>query len=285
VSDSSPGKENGNDAELAAAYLIAEAKRLASVKADQGRRSSASLAALGSPTLAELGPALRTLVERRVYRVPDAVVRALLDWTHGFPVELLTHVPAPGVVLALQARGQRCVSLLPPDTTTAPFPDGFEFALHDLCHLEKFCDKAHHLGQVGFFASLAGIEHCDAWRRAESTLDPTFIADRERVGADMNGSSVYLFAVLKMRLKMAARRSLARREGVPPRESGPLSPGESRAFDELSAELYRCLGLEGALECAAFAVSARRDDISAATLLEQEFAARGRSALTSSAVS
>jgi hypothetical protein len=283
VSDSSSGSQGGNDPERAAAFLIAEAKRLASVKADQGKRSSASLAALGSPTLAELGPALRTLIERRVYRVPDPVVRALIAWTRGFPVELLTHVPAPGVVLALQARGRRCVSLLPAGTTTAPFPDGFEFALHDLCHLEKFCDDTHHLGQVGFFASLAELEHCDAWRHAESTLDATFVADRERVGADMNGSSVYLFAVLKMRLKMAARRSLARREGVPPRESGPLSPGESRAFDELSAEFYRCLGLEGALARAAFTVSARRDDITAATLLDEEFVARGRSALRSRA--
>jgi hypothetical protein len=222
------------------------------------------------------------LVERRVYRVPDAVVRALLTWSRGFPVELLTHVPAARVVLALQARGQRCVSLLPPGVATTPFPDGFEFALHDLCHLEKFCDRQHHLGQIGFFASLADLERSERWKQAESTLDATFIADRERVGADTNGSSVYLFAVLKMRLKMAARRSLARHEGTQPRESGPLSPGELRAFEELSAEFYRCLGLEGALERAAFTVSARRDDIDAATLLDREFTARGRSALAAS---
>lgn len=266
-------------AERAAAYLLAEAQRIASVRSNQGKRSAASLAALGEPRVGELGPALRTLVERRIYRVPDAVVRALLALSAGFPAELYEHVPEPRDVLALQARGQRCVSLLGPDTPTRPFADGFEFALHDLCHLDKFANAEHHLGQVGFFASLLALARCDAWIAVESSLDATFENDRDRVGADTNGSSVYLFAVLKMRLKMAARRSLARDAGVTPREGGPLTPAEEARFHALGAELYRCLELRGELARAAHVVSARRDDANAAALLAAEFEARGRAVL------
>jgi hypothetical protein len=266
-------------AERAAAYLLAEAQRIASVRSDQGQRSPASLAGLGNPRCDALGPALRVLVERRVYRVPEAVVRALLALRGGFPAELYEHVPEPRAVLALQARGRRCVSLLAPDTPAHPFPDGFEFALHDLCHLEKFADAAHHAGQVGFFASLLSLAECSAWSAVEASLDETFASDRDRIAADTNGSSVYLFAVLKMRLKMAARRSLARDERVPPPEGGPLSAEEEARFLALSAELYRCLGLKGALERAAHVVSSRRDDAASATLLAAEFEARGRAAL------
>lgn len=263
-------------AERAAAYLLQEAQRIASVRSDQGRRSAASLARLGDPRCDELGPALRSLVERRVYRVPDAVVRALLALRGGFPAELYDHVPEPRAVLALQARGRRCVSLLAPETPAHPFPDGFEFALHDLCHLEKFANAEHHAGQVGFFASLLELADCSEWTAVERSLDATFASDRDRVGADTNGSSVYLFAVLKMRLKMAARRSLAREQGVRAREGGPLSTEEEARFHELGAELYRCLDLRGALERAAHVVSARRDDAAAAALLAAEFDARGR---------
>jgi hypothetical protein len=271
------------DAERAAAYLLAEAQRIASVRFDQGKRSAASLAALGEPRADELGPALHTLVARRVYRVPDAVVRALLALRDGFPAELYQHVPEARAVLALQARGRRCVSLLAREISAHPFPDGFEFALHDLCHLEKFANAEHHAGQVGFFASLLELADCKAWTAVEDSLDATFGSDRDRVGADTNGSSVYLFAVLKMRLKMAARRSLARERGVAPREGGPLTPEEEARFHELGFELYRCLGLRGALEHAAHVVSARRDDAAAAALLAAEFDARGRAVLAGSA--
>jgi hypothetical protein len=266
-------------AERAAAYLLAEAQRIASVRSDQGKRSSASLAGLGNPRCDALGPAMRMLVERRVYRVPEAVVRALLALRDGFPAELYDHVPEPRAVLALQARGRRCVSLLAPETPAHPFPDGFEFALHDLCHLEKFADAEHHAGQVGFFTSLLALAENKTWAAIEDSLDPTFASDRDRIGADTNGSSVYLFAVLKMRLKMAARRSLARDQRVAPPEGGPLSAEEEARFLTLSAALYRCLGLEGALERAAHVVSSRRDDAVSAALLAAEFEARGRAAL------
>lgn len=275
----SPADAAAAAAERAAAFLLAEAQRIASVRAYQGRRSAASLAALGDPRCDELGPALRALVERRVYRVPDPVVRALLALRNGFPAELYDHVPEPRHVLALQARGRRCVSLLTAETPAHPFADGFEFALHDLCHLEKFANAEHHAGQVGFFASLLELARCDAWTSVEASLDTTFRSDRDRIGADTNGSSVYLFAVLKMRLKMAARRSLAREAGVAPREGGPLSPAEEARFHELGAKLYRCLGLRGEIEHAAHVVSARRDDHGAQALIAAEFEARGRALL------
>jgi hypothetical protein len=58
-------------------------------------------------------------------------------------------------VLALQARGRRCVCLLDDAAALAHgdprHRDGLAFALHDLCHLEKFVAPEHHAGQVGFF--------------------------------------------------------------------------------------------------------------------------------------
>jgi hypothetical protein len=145
--------------------------------------------------------------------------------------------------------------------------------LHDLCHLAKFSDPAHYQEQVGFFRALkAGFEH-PRWQAEQLTLDPEWRQARDRVCADMNGSCVYLFAVLKMKLKMAARRRLAARFGRPARTSGPLSPEEEREYGELLAVFLRALGLDGELYAAAVRASARRDSLEAATLLCRHFAA------------
>jgi hypothetical protein len=198
------------------------------------------------------------------------VAVGLVAWSRGErDVELLTHVPAPRHVLALQAEGRRCVSLLPDGAKE----DGLEFALHDLCHLEKFVDPAYHAEQVGFFTRLLAAMAEEGWRRLDARFDGAWRSDVEHVAADMNGSAIFLFAALKMKLKMAVRRELALREGRPPPVGGPLNPAEASAFEATLAELLALLGMTGDVHEAARAVSTKRDAEEAATALAAWFAA------------
>jgi hypothetical protein len=90
---------------------------------------------------------------------------------------------------------------------------------------------------------------------------------------------VYLFALLKMKLKMAARRRYARLAGLAPRVSGMLDAGEQAVFEELEELLYTSLGFDAVLRNAARETSARRDAIAAAAVVASEFRARGRAVL------
>lgn len=217
-----------------------------------------------------------------MYRVPERAVRALLRWAAGLDVEVRHDIPSAAHLLALQARGRRSVSLLPDGTLPPDGSSGFEFAVHDLCHLEKFAASPHYVEQVGFFWSLERTFAASAWRAREVELDATWQDDRNRVAADINGSSVYLFAVLKMKLKMAARRLHARRKGVAPPDRGPLEPAELATFETLETTLYDCFAWDDPLRAAAQSTSARRDNPAAAQRLAQAFELRGRAVLSHS---
>jgi hypothetical protein len=258
------------DSERAAAYVIERARRLMGSRSNQGRRTK--------PLPRAETPALAHLSEHRLCKVPERAVDALFEWARGLDVELRDDVPPPSHLLSLQARGKRCVSLLP-ESEVHSGAAGFEFVIHDLCHLGKLLDPSHHVEQVGYFASLERLFATPSWRGVEARLDATWLEDRNRLGADMNGSSVYLFVVLKMKLKMAARRALARSEGRPPPTSGALDGAELALFSELEAVLYDALGLHGQLCDAARRVSARRDDESSAILVRGYFEAVGRAVL------
>ncbi|HKQ68239.1 MAG TPA: hypothetical protein VJT73_02820 [Polyangiaceae bacterium] len=220
-------------------------------------------------------PALRFVAEERLHRIPAAVARALVTWANGFPVELLTFVPSPAYVLALQASGRRCVSLLEDGVPTAPHRGSLDFALHDLCHLDKFADPEDHLGQVGFFACLHALVQQPCWAAFENEYDHTFVADWHHVAADMNGSAVFLFAALKMKLKMAVRRRLGSNRGGPTIEHGPLTAAELSAYRTALDEILSMLGFEPALADAAHVTSTRRDDPAAALRLQRFFEERG----------
>jgi len=194
-------------AETTAAFLIERVRAARGALWDEGRGRVAA----GAPPS---GPALRTFAERRVRGVPEAVVRGLFAWDRGErPVDLLFEVPAARRLLALQARGRRCVCLLEDAAARAHgdprHPDGLSFALHDLCHLEKFVGPEHHAGQVGFFRLVERALAAPALIALERDLDDTWRADRDYVIADMNGSAVFLFAALKMKLKLAVGRRAA----------------------------------------------------------------------------
>jgi hypothetical protein len=197
-----------SDAETTAAFLLDRVRTARGSLWDEGRGRVV-------PPAPPSGPALCTFAERRVRGVPEDVVRGLFAWDRGQrPVDLLFDVPSARQVLAMQARGRRCVCILEDAAALAHgdprHPDGLTFALHDLCHLEKFVTPEHHAGQVGFFRIVQRALEAPAMRALDDALDDTWRADRDYIIADMNGSAVFLFVALKTRLLLAAgRRSAA----------------------------------------------------------------------------
>lgn len=265
------GSEPSNSqAERACEYVIAKVRAASGHLFHQGARRPALPCASTSPLA-------KRMAEQRFHRVPTSVARALIAWADGFPVELLTSVPTARHVLGLQARGARCVSLLGDGVPTSPHADALAFVLHDLCHLDKFMAPVHHVGQVGFFASLHALTNRAEWASGfESNFDEAFRRDWQHIAADMNGSAVFLFAALKMKLKMAVRRGIAFERGVPPPSGGPLTTEESRAYDNRLNEFLEMFEFAPDVLLAARSTSTRRDDPRSALRLLEHFKDVGR---------
>jgi hypothetical protein len=246
-----------SDAETTAAFLLGRVRAARGALWDEGH---ARVTARAAPS----GPALRVFAARRVRGVPEDVVRGLFAWDRGArPVDLLSEIPTAEGVLARQARGRRCVCLLDDDDARAHgdprHPDGLTFALHDLCHLEKFVAPEHHAGQVGFFRAVARALGTPAVHALERDLDDTWRAERDYVISDMNGSAVFLFAALKMKMNMAVRRRLARQRGGPAPTRGPLDADERGAVEPALEILFEAMELPADLRESAREVSTRRD--------------------------
>jgi hypothetical protein len=253
-----------SDAETAAAFVLERVRTARGRLADEGPHPAEG-------PLPDT-PALRVVATRRLRGLSAPARQALLGWGRGErPVDLSRRVPGPDEVLHHQAGGRRFVSLVEDAQALAHgdprHPDGLSFALHDLCHLEKFAAPEHHRGQVGFFRAMARALADPAMRALEESFDRTWRLDRDYVIADMNGSAVFLFSVLKMRVNMAVRRRLAAARGLPPPTSGALDPDERAALLPALTTLCRALGLPAELEPAALSVNARRDHPADARLL------------------
>lgn len=234
----------------------------------------------------ELTPHARLFAEHRLLGIEDAVATALVAWARGErDVELGFAVPAARALLALQARGKRCVTLLDDDAQAAPHADGLAFAAHDLCHLEKFVDPATHLAQVGFFARMHEAMDRTTWRDLAARLDDTWARDGEHVIADMNGSPVFLVAALKMKLKMASRRALAQARGAVAPSRGPLDDAESRFYGEALAMLLDAWCMHGVERDAAMRVDATRAHREDARVVLAYFERLGGEALAHSVAS
>ena len=91
----------------------------------------------------------------------------------------------------------------------------------------------------------------------------------------MNGSAVFLFAALKMKLNMAVRRRRERERGVVVR-SGGLNAEERAAAAPALDVLVRSMGLPDDVRDAALAVSPRRDHPADARRLLDYFEAEAR---------
>jgi hypothetical protein len=178
-------------------------------------------------------------------------------------------------VLALQAAGRRCVSLLNDDAQAAPHADGLAFAVHDLCHLEKFSDPEHYEGQVGFSALVDEAMGSPGWAQLEEGLDALWAAERDHVIADMNGSPVFLLLALKSKLKIATRRRLSRGRGEERAASGPMDAEERRAWEDAQGALLALLDLRGPVGEAARALSERGGAPGAEEVLADHFRALG----------
>ena len=259
------------DAETTAAFLLERVRATRGAMWDQGAR-----VVIERPA----GEALRVFATRRVRGIPEPVARGLLAWARGQrPARLTERVPSAREILRRQSEGQRPVSLVADEAARAHgdprHPDGLSFALHDLCHLEKFVAPEHHRGQIGFFRAVDRALDDPALAALEAGFDQQWRADRDYVIADMNGSPVFLFALLKMKLNMAVRRRLAAQRGRPAPTAGPLDDGERAAVRPALATLFTALGMPEELQPAAFAVSARRDSPQHARRLLAFFEAAG----------
>lgn len=252
-----------------ARYLLDRTRAQKGARWDQGARRDGWAVPGDAPT------EVATFGQRRVCGVPDEVARGLLAWwADGRPAVVTTGIPTALDVLALQARGARFVSLVEDAQAAAHgdprHPDGLSFALHDLCHLEKFVDPAYHDGQRGFFRACLRLVGDGAWQVIDAGFDAEWQRDRDYVFADMNGSAIFLFAALKMKLAMAARRQ----RGGP--RLGAVTAEERASSAPLYEALFAGLGLPPELRADAHAVSARRDAPDAAARLLAFFEHTGR---------
>ncbi len=196
---------------LACVYVARGALRLAGKRWLQGRRRPAL------PWTRDL-PEVRLLAERQVFRVEAQVAAGLVHWAHGRRKLLaLFEIPQARQVLAWQAQGMRCVSLLPDGSETGLQASTLEFALHDLCHAEKFFDPAHHVGQVGWSAMLDAALDRPEWQTMIRGFDETWPAELDHAAADMNGSPLFLFSALRRKVELATMR--AGRERMQAREA------------------------------------------------------------------
>jgi hypothetical protein len=216
---------------------------------------------------------VRLFALQRVRSVPESAARGLVEAAHGRrPLHVLERLVDPKELLAMQARGERCVSILSDEQTADPL----DFAIHDLCHLEKFVDENSYAGQVGFFSSV----HRGNVEERFSHLDEKWKKDLEHVVADMNGSPVFLFAALKMKLKMAARREVARVRGTPENVGGALDADEEKMFEDLEEQLFDAIAFPAEGRQSGRAVSAKRDSPPDAMWLQNYFTTLGERALS-----
>ena len=195
-------------------------------------------------------PVVRMVAERHLRRLRALEARALIGWVEGHRRAVLARrVLAPREIVRLQARGQRCVSLV------LDAPDALSFVRHDLRHLERFFEAPHHRAQVGFFRMIDRAQDGSEWRAFDRHFDAQWSADRDSVLADMNGAPLFLWGCLKMRLKMAVRRAVPR--GGPRPTEGPLDEFEQAAYAVALEELLDLLDLRGEVREAARRIQAR----------------------------
>ena len=151
-------------------------------------------------------------------------------------------------MLALQTAGRRCVSLLedrsPSPTATPATPTACRSPSTTSATWRSSWPPNTTAGQVGFFRSVARAFDTPAFTELERHFDPTWRADRDYVIADMNGSAIFLFAALKMKLNMAIRRQLAANNGRPAPASGPLDDKERAALGPALLTLIEAMGLD-----------------------------------------
>ena len=189
-----------NPGALACTFVLRGAMRTADRRWRQGLRHPPLPVSLDDFAVA-------TLSERHVFRVQEQVAACLNAWAHGQRrLSVRFEIPPPLDLLAYQARGERIVSLLPDGVPTGHEASNFEFALHDLCHAEKFFAPEHFFGQVGLFSTLFEAAQGAQWSALTGDFDAAWPAEFHHVASDMNGSPLFLYAALRRKVMNAAER-------------------------------------------------------------------------------
>lgn len=134
--------------------------------------------------------------------IPESVQRSLERWSQGeYQLQLLFHEPRMEDVMALQARGQRCISLMIQRNQILDYEhdgrDFLSFLIHDLIHADHLMrDPQAFARQVKFSRWLESI-----WSRVgEALREERWSSQRVRleyVSADMNSHIVHLLKTLK----------------------------------------------------------------------------------------
>jgi len=201
-------------------------------------------------------PSVGVVARKRLLKVKEAHALALSAWSVGLTsAEIRDSLFTVDEIIRLQAEGRRVVSLLP-DSGESDEP--LEVVLHDLKHMYKFFAPEHHRAQVGYFRLVARAhDKTQELALFDAELDDTWRSQRDYAVADMNGSPLFLFGYLKMRLKMAVRRKLARDVGRRAPTGGQLRSDELKAYARFLERLLDLLELRGEPREAARRLTAR----------------------------
>ncbi|GEM_PF-1685692 len=134
--------------------------------------------------------------------IPLAVARSLRFWEAGlYPLQLLTTIPEPEDVLVMQARGQRCLSMLIEEGQigglTEDGRDALGFIVHDLIHADHFfADQEKAQAQVHFCQKLLRTLELPQIQ-SMLTTDPVFKKEFHYLMSDMNSVPLHLLKTLK----------------------------------------------------------------------------------------
>lgn len=166
--------------------------------------------------------------------LPRLVNESLCAWFAGArsPI-LMFDMPSVAAVLRMMGRGLRVVTTLiqPIEALRNIYIDAYEpyerrcnlsFTIHDLQHLERFCDASFYAEQVGFFSVMGrhvlhanDLEAVDYTTHFSELCDgPSFAADVDHVLADMNACCLHMLQFLKAKWIAAFKRSL----GIAPKD-------------------------------------------------------------------
>ena len=238
---------------------------------------------------------------------------AMVGWCDGQrPLVLLHHIPSPNEVLKQQAHGNRvCTLFLQPEQLSSlhvsplAYMDGnhnhardaLDFLVHDLSHIELFCESTTYLEQIGFFNCIHSLDptHMGKPYRFFKTfanmkvLWPQF----QYVFSDMNCHSTHLLAYLKakwlmhdeQRMLLLGKRTTAESATeVATEETAEVKdtegPREKMGFREGWPLMMATMGMEGiALEGANLLCGGTKMTMLHGEAIRDFFRARGRQVL------
>ena len=161
-------------------------------------------------------------VNLRLRGIKPSTNNAMIGWFENKrPLVLLHHIPSPNEVLKQQAFGKRVITLFLQESDIASYHvskleymsgnhchgrDALDFLIHDLSHIELFCESTTYVEQVGFFHHMYQL---DPTRNGKpfrffrkfanmKVLWPQF----QYVFSDMNCHSTHLLSYLKAKWLM-----------------------------------------------------------------------------------